>query len=406
MSERKFLTPEFGPLSGIRILGSGSAVAMPSAGNMLADLGAEFIHIERPGKGDITTRSLSDIWHQEARNRLSLTLELDLHKPEIKETFMDLIKHSDVFMENQVWLDKFGIYDEELLAANPKLVIVHVSGFGSEAFGGAEGFTGRASYDIIGQAFSGYLSLNGSEELPYVEKPYTNDFVTALWVAFSVMSALRHVEKTGEGQIIDVSQYEAMARITAGEYVKAQRTNKNPARSLTNDSLQPFGLYRTKGNDFVAIASASPGVYHRVLDSVGFDKEAYPFDEVAMGSKNLQSEKGQEFDTKFRQWCLEHTADEVDDIMAQHRVPCSKVNTMQDVLEHPHFESRNNWAEYENKQTGFTAKSFGAFPHFSKTPGKVWRGAPDVGDDTEAILKEIINLPEDKIQILKEKGYI
>lgn len=406
MMERTFLTPEFGPLSGIRVLGSGSAVAMPSAGNMLADLGAEFIHIERPGKGDVTTRTLSDIWHQEARNRLSFTLELDLHKPEVKEIFMELIKKSDVFMENQVWLDKFGIYDEELLEANPKLVIVHVSGFGSESFGGAEGFTGRASYDIIGQAFSGYLSLNGNEEKPYVEKPYTNDFVSALWVAFGVVSALRHAEKTGKGQIIDVSQYEAMARITAGEYVKAQRTGKNPTRSFENDSIQPFGLYRTKGNAFVAIASASPGVYNRVLEAVGFEQEAYPFREVAMGAANLQSEKGQEFDAKFRQWCLDHTADEVDEIMAQYRVPCSKVNTMLDVLEHPHFEARDNWVEYENKQTGFTAKSFGVFPKFSETPGKVWRGAPDVGDDTDGILKDILGFSDEKIQTLKEKNLI
>lgn len=175
---------------------------------------------------------------------------------------------------------------------------------------------------------------------------------------------------------------------------------------MENDCIQPLGLYRAKGNAFIAIASASPGVYNRVLEAVGFDKDAYPFREVAMGEANLQSEKGQEFDTKFRQWCLEHTADEIDEIMAQYRVPCSKVNTMLDVLEHPHFEARDNWVEYENKQTGYTAKSFGTFPKFSKTPGQVWRGAPDVGEDTETILKDLLGFSDEKIQIMKDKDLI
>lgn len=406
MSSGKSLIPEFGPLAGIRIIGAGSAVAMPSAGNIMADFGAEFIHIERPGHGDVTTRGLSDIWHQEARNRLSLTLEIDLNKPEVKELFFDLIRQADVFMENQVWLDKFGIDPDELLEVNPKLVIVHVSGFGNPRFGGHEDYLGRASYDIIGQAFSGYLSMNGSAEMPYVEKPYTNDFISALWAVFGAMAGLRHVAKTGQGQIIDVSQYEAMARITSGEVVKAQRVGQNPKRSFENDSLQPFGLYKTKGDAYVAIASASPGVYKRVLQAAGFDIEEFPFKEVAFGYDNVNSEKGRAFDAKFRQWCLDHTADEVDAAMAKYRVPVSKVNTLTETLDHPHFNARNNFVEYENRQTKYTAKAFGVFPHFSETPGEVWRGSPDIGEDTDRILKDLLNYSDEKIADLKDKGFI
>lgn len=395
MSNRKRLTPQQGPLSGLRIVGSGSAVAMPSALTILGDFGAEIIHIERPGGGDAATRSLTNPWHQEARNRLSMTLELDLHKPEIKEVFMDLIREADVFMENQVWLDKFGIYDEELLEVNPELVIVHISGFGREEFGGCPNYIGKASYDIIGQAFSGYLSLNGTADRPITLKPYTNDFMTAL----------RHVSETGEGQVVDVSQYEAMARLTAGEISAAHLTQKNLERTEVNSVFQPFGLYEAEAGEHVAIAAHSPGVYNRFITAIGFDPEEYKYGEVGAGEKNLTSEKGREFNKAFKAWIAAHSADEVEAIMAENRVPCSKVNTMLDILEHPHFINRNNFVKYENRQTGETSKSFGVFPHMSKTPGSIWRGTPDVGEDTDSIL-ESLGYSEEKIQELRDKKFI
>jgi len=121
MDNKDRLIPEFGPLKSIRVLCAGSIVAMPHAANMMADFGAEVINIERPGAGD-TYRGLapfakdgdkkvSTSWAQDARNRMSLTMELDLNTPEGKEAFMALIKKSDIFMENMVWLDKYGIHD-------------------------------------------------------------------------------------------------------------------------------------------------------------------------------------------------------------------------------------------------------------------------------------------------------
>lgn len=174
MSKNTTLIPEFGPFSGIRVIGTGSLVAMPHAINMMADFGAEVINIERPGVGDTYRlmgpfaeyegKKVGTSWAQDARNRLSMSLKLDLKISEVKEIFLGLIKEADIYIENMVWLDKYGISDKELLETNPKLIIVHVSGYGRPEFGGIPKVCDRASYDLIGQAYSGYMHLNGDAE--------------------------------------------------------------------------------------------------------------------------------------------------------------------------------------------------------------------------------------------------
>ena len=190
MAERKFIIPEYGPFAGMRVICSGSLIAMPYAATMLADFGAEIIQIERPGVGDTLRmlapfsekngKKVSTAWAQDGRNKLAMSLELNLKHEEVKEIFYGLIKESDIYMENMVWLDKLGINDEELLKVNPKLVIVHVSGLGHKEFGGVPSVCNRASYDMIGQAFSGWLYLQGDPDRdPSIAKPYMNDFVSA-----------------------------------------------------------------------------------------------------------------------------------------------------------------------------------------------------------------------------------
>ena len=216
MSDRKFIIPEYGPFAGMRVITSGSLIAMPFAATMLADFGAEVIHIERPGVGDtlrmlapfaeVNGKKVGTAWAQDARNKLSLTLELNLNHPEVKELFYGLIREADIFMENMVWLDKLGIYDEELLKVNPKLVIVHISGLGNAKFGGVPSVCNRASYDMIGQAFSGWLYLQGFKDRdPVVAKPYMNDFVSAFAALFGTLAAYNVAQKTGKGQVVDVA---------------------------------------------------------------------------------------------------------------------------------------------------------------------------------------------------------
>ena len=126
MSERKQIIPKYGPFAGMRVIDSVSQIAMPYAATLLADFGAEVIHIERPGVGDTLRilapfatedgKTVSTSWAQDGRNKLSLSLELNLKHPEVKELFFGLIKETDVFMENMVWLEKLGIRDNEGMA--------------------------------------------------------------------------------------------------------------------------------------------------------------------------------------------------------------------------------------------------------------------------------------------------
>ena len=414
MGKRKTVIPEFGPLAGVRVISAGSIIAMPHAANMLADFGAEVIHIERPGAGD-TYRGLgpfaehdgkkvSTSWAQDARNRLSMNLELDLTIPEVKELFLGLIKEADIFMENLVWLEKYGISDEMLLATNPKIVIVHISGYGRPQFGGIPEVCDRASYDMIGQAASGFLFLNGDKDRPpAVTKPWLNDYQSALTAVFGALVGYINAQKTGKGQAIDVAQFEAGARLLADTFVSFTEANVTRARTQASkaDAFQPYGLFQDKNGDYVVIGAFGPGVYNRFIKAAGFDTEYFNFKDCAGGVPAVNSEKGQELHRKTVEWVAARTADEVVEVMSKAKVGCNKVYNAADAVKDPHW-----LIEYEDQTLQKKIKAFGIVPKFSETPGKVWRGAPVQGQDTEAILSTVLGYTQEKIAALKEKKYI
>ena len=418
MSERKFIIPEFGPFAGMRIIDSGSLIAMPFAATMLADFGAEVIHIERPGVGDtlrmlgpfaeVNGKKVSTAWAQDARNKLSLSLELNLKHEEVREIFYGLIREADVFMENMVWLDKLGIDDEELLKVNPKLVIVHISGLGHKEFGGIPEVCDRASYDMIGQAFSGWLYLQGDADRdPVVAKPYMNDFVSAMCTAFGTLAAYTAAQKTGKGQVVDVAQFEAMAQYMCGVYTTYTMTGKVTERSgNASPAFQPYNLFKSKDGFDVALGAFGPGVYKRCIQGLGFDLEYFNYKDCSSGAEAVSSTKGRELNAKIIEWCANHNAKEIEEAMAAVKVPCSAVNTAKTAFENEHFKSRNDWISYEDQTVEGEVTAFGIAPKMSGTPGKVWRGAPRLGQDTDAILKTVLGYDDAKLAELREKNLI
>ena len=418
MSDRKFIIPEYGPFAGMRAVCAGTLLAMPFAATMLADFGVEVIQIERPGVGDtqrllapfaeLNGKTVSAAWAQESRNKLAMTLELNLKHEEVKEIFYGLIREADIFMENMVWMDKLGVYDEELLQVNPKLVIVHVSGLGHKEFGGLPNVCNRASYDMIGQAFSGWLNLQGDPDRPpVIAKPYLNDYVSAFSALFAALSGYIYAQKTGEGQVVDVAQFEAMAKCMSSTYTAYTLLGTVTERTgNASPSFQPYDIFLSRDGFYVALGAFGPGVYNRCIPAMGLDLDYFNYKDCSYDAEALSSPKGRELNAAVTAWCASHDAQEIESIMEAARVPCSRVNTAKSAYENEHFRSRGDWIKYEDQTTGAEVEAFGIAPKMSKTPGRVWRGAPSMGQDTENILKTILGYDDAKIAELRKKKLI
>jgi crotonobetainyl-CoA:carnitine CoA-transferase CaiB-like acyl-CoA transferase len=399
---KNFIVPEFGPMAGVRILTTGSLIAMPHAASMLGDFGAEVICFERedapetfrslPGFIENGDKKIGAGFAQTNRNKLNVSFGIDLSDPTNKEIFTDLVKKSDIYMENMVWIEKFGITEEWLLSVNPRLIIVHVSGFGNKKFGGVPELNNRGSNDAVGQAFSGQLSINGTTEQPEYMNRFANDYITGLTTCIGTLLAYTHFLRTGEGQVVDVSQYESSARILDDLFLTYTETgvSKRPAPM----PVQPAGIFMTK-DKWVSLAAFGPSQFKKSVEILGLDPEHFTFD--CSHSDGMFTEKGREFDAKFREWMKFHTADEVVEKFATRKVPASTVNLAEDCVHNEHFNARGNFVTYVDQTLCKEIKAFGVIPHMSKTPGKVWRGAPRVGQDNYDVLKTILGYSEEKI---------
>lgn len=420
--ERKpapLLIPKFGPLSGIRVLLNGTVVAAPFAATMMSDFGAEVIACERPAvKGDparhqqpqikMGDKHISGAWMQNARNKLSFSLETNLHIPEAKEIFLSLVKQSDVWIENMVWINKLGISDKMLLEVNPKLVICHISGFGTTAFGGDQRQMNRPGYDPLGQSESGWALLQGwPDREPYYAQQYVGDFLNGLMSCNGILMAYMEAQKTGKGQSIDCSLVESWMRVmddnltlwTESKFLKKRQ-------GIKQTTYQPGGVYPTKDGKFVNLGSYGKTAYERVLDGLGIDKTKYTYEEAGGSANAVASPLGQELDGIFQKFFMEHTAQEAVDICIDNRVAAAMVRSAEDVYNEPHWHQRGDWVKYEDQTLGKEIEAFGIMPKLSQTPGQIWRGAPMLGQDTEMILTKLLDYTQEEVEELKGKGVI
>ena len=413
--EREYLTPKFGPLRGVRVLCTGMIISAPYASQILAEMGAEMIWIERPGMGDMGFRfgpqvgekGLRPTFAQMGRNRLSVELDLNFEKnPEAREVFLDMARECDIWINGLQMFDLNGTTDEMLLEVNPSLVIVHISGFGRAKFGGMEAYHGRGATDYVAQAASGYASLQGfpDEDSPVV-KGYAADYGASLWAAVGALSAYISAQRTGKGEVIDVSLTEA--QLTTLGNIVPDYLNGLPLPEKTgmvSPVLIGFGLYKCKDGRFVSVGIGGPLPYADMLGLLGEDPEYYSYFECNMNNTN--SEKGRELAAKLDAYIAARTPEEVEEAFVERGIACSPVFTVGEALDHPHYRARNDVVTYEDPITGAEMTAWNVFPKLEKNPGKIWRGAPILGQDTEEVLGKVLGYPEDKILELKEKKIV
>jgi len=413
--------PRYGPLSGIRVLVAGNIVAGPTVGTLLGDLGVEVICIERPGTGDVM-RFIPPFYEADGKKiggefvcvrRNELSVALDIRSDEGKKILYELFKQSDIFVENLVWLEeRYGIRDVDIFRANPKMVIVHVSGYGRPESGGDPEKCKRGSYDIISQAYSGWCKLASTPEYEVYRLPlYVGDYVTALFGVIGALAAYIHAQKTGEGQVVDAAQFEANARIIEMYYTMYYNLGvlreRDGVHSVFNQ--QPYGFYKAK-DGWVAIGTVGPLTYQRFIkalsETTGINPEDFPYEKCSGTPEAINSSKGRELDRIIREYLENHTREEVEEYFNKYNVPCSRVSTPDDVLKDEHWLKRGDIVEVLDFTTGTLVKQIGIVPKFSKTPGKIWKGVPKLGEDTKEVLKRLVGLNEEKLKQLKEKGAI
>jgi crotonobetainyl-CoA:carnitine CoA-transferase CaiB-like acyl-CoA transferase len=412
--ETPMLIPKFGPLEGIRAVSTGVFIAQPWVGTKLAHFGAEVIHVERP-QGDTHRNTAPHLkrggirvqgcdWANESTDRLSLGLDLKDRKG--IELLMALWKISDVWMEASApgTCERMGIPPELALAVNPRLVILRVSTYGQY---GDEAMLGRPGYDLLSQAYGGMMAVTGDPQgPPQRAKVFTGDYITALSGWAAVMMGLWEAQKSGRGQVIDQSQYEAvfgtqgfqMPLLTGEGVVATYAGNKAPG-------FQPYDTFMCK-DGWVAIGALGPVIFSRVAKVLGLDAEGYCYENCSKDEEAVSSEKGLELDRKLREFCLARTRLEVEKILNDAMVGCSRVMNAEDILHEKHYHERESHVPVVDRQSGVPIRVAGVSPKMSLTPGEVWRGAPAVGEDTTDIMTRLLGFSGEKTQEYYDKGII
>jgi crotonobetainyl-CoA:carnitine CoA-transferase CaiB-like acyl-CoA transferase len=324
----------YGPLKGVRVLETGQSLAGPGATKWLGDFGAEIIKVERPAIGDLMRagfrkNGVVPKWISLARNKLSIEFEMDFIKyPEAKDLFIDLVKNVDIWLNAVPGIAKKGATDELALEANPKLVIVHLTGYGIERFGGAKGYSGRAMMDLLTQAFTGFMFFQGSEgDTPVGAKPNLSDLISGQAAVFGALCGYINAQKTGKGQVIDASMYEAMGHAFDFQYAMAL-CGQRFARTGCRDPLYLlFGIFQCKGGSNIVICVVGENNYKKVLELLGTTIEEFPYDG---GCIKTNPDISMKMEAKWNAWLAEHTADEVEQILLEKNIPVGKA---QDILD-------------------------------------------------------------------------
>ncbi len=386
-------------LSGLKVLSTGSVVAAPHATSLFAENGATVIHVESTVAPD-TCRSIKYAWNQEHRNELGMAFNIPT--PEGKQIFFKLCQWADIWIESSRsgTYDRWGLADEAIWERNPRLVIVHVSGFGQE---GDPEYTYRPGYDAIGQAFGGYMYINGMPEPnpPLRTVPNTCDYVTALNAAWAALAAYTKAQVSGKGESIDLAQFEMMTKIQLNYPMAYFQDGRVLERNGNDDpKLAGHSAYRCQDGIYVFIELAGEAPLKQALSFLGLDRDPDFWDGMMLVPKSAPA--GEKLNKAIQAFCDGHTAAEVDRICLQNEVPCSVVNNLAMAEENPHYAARKVFAEWEDPQYG-KVKGVNVLPRARNNPPRIWRGAPLYGQDNDDLLREFFGYDDEQIEELYQK---
>ena len=389
-------------LSGVRVVEAATLFAAPLAGMLLGDYGAEVIKVEHPVRADPArghgpSKEGAGLWFKAlARNKRLITL--DLSKPEGARLFLKLAAEADVVLENfrPGTLERWGLGWDELSAANPRLVLARVTGFGQIGPSAA-----RPGFGTLAEAMSGFAALNGDPDGPPMLPPLAlADGVAALATAFAVMVALHARESTGRGQVVDLSLVEPLLSLLGPQVTAWDALGELQERTGNRSSSNaPRNVYRTADGFWVAVSASAQSIAERVMALVGrLDLAEQPW----FSSGSGRAAHGDEIDAAVFAWIGERDRADVLAAFEAAQAAIAPVYDARDLVADPQLAALGSIATVEDEELG-SLKMTNVIARLSETPGSIrWPGRRH-GADTAAVLAEL-GVGEEELERLRADG--
>jgi len=384
-----------GPLAGIEVVDLTQALAGPYCAMLLADLGAHVIKVE-PFEGDHSRQQQPFMPDDEAHhyggyfgsvNRNKESLALDLKQAAGREVMHRLVRQADVLIENfRVGvMDRLGLSYERLREINPRLVYACVRGFGDPRTG-ASPYAQWPAFDIVAQAMGGIMGITGPDaERPCKIGPGVGDIFPASLLAFGILAALRHAERSGEGQFIDVAMYDGILSLCERIVYQHAYTGAVPRpQGNTHPLLVPFDVFPTR-NGWVTIAAPRDAQWAELAQIIGRPELA---DDPAWQTNNARVLHAAEVRQLVSDWTSARTNAEVMALLGG-RVPAGPVQTAADIARDPHVAARNMHVSLEHPGSTRRGTFAGTPVKFTRTKPAAPRRAPILGEHTEQVLQQL-----------------
>ncbi|MEE8433388.1 MAG: CoA transferase [bacterium] len=393
-----------GPLTGYRVLELTTTRAGPFCGRLLADFGAEVIKVEPPGGDDLRSfgkqadgRSL----YAGSILRNKSLIAVDLRDERGQAVIHRLAPKCDLVVENfrPGTLERWNLGYDVLSAANPKVVLVRISGFGQTG-----PYRRRPGYGVIAEALSGLRHLTGHPEAPPPRMAVSlTDYIAGVYAAFGAVMALHHARKTGQGQVVDTALYEAAFSFTEPHvpaYAKLGHIANRHGHRLPGST--PNNLYKTRDGRHILIAAHAHSLFQRLCRVMDRDDL---IDNERFQSSRARSENEGELDAILSKWTERHDLEALEKMLHDAEVPASRIYDTADIFADPHYRAREMLAELPMGEAG-TLTVPAVVPKLSATPGRLnWSGR-NTGEDTERVLTELAGFSPEEVARMAEQGVV
>ena len=390
------------PLEGIRVVDLGRFVSAPFCGMLLADMGAEVIKVEKPGRGE-DARSIGPFMNGETlyvptfnRNKKGMTIQT--RSKEGMDLLRDLISKSDVLIENYRpgTVKKMGISYDDLKEINPRLIMASISGFGQT---GPDSL--KPAFDPVAQAVGGLYAITGTKESgPVAAGTVISDLTTGLYTAYAILAAVIQRNTTGKGQYIDIAMVDCMVSMLHTYVANYAANGIVPERHGNRDPLSaPADCYKAK-DGYVVMHAGEDKSYELLKKLIGNPAMEDPKFDTHQGRVDYQ----EELEGYVQEWFSGKTAAEAEDALVQAGIITARVNDMPLLFQDRQIRARGTLIDLEVPGAGMC--TFQGSPlHMSEAPVSYTR-APMVGEHNDQILAGILGKSPEEIEAYKQGGVI